>query len=77
MPFLSSRPIVKEIIKTETVQGEITVNLNLSVTINLDDNGKVNLAVKRIEEVPEQLILEIPDLEVSPEEMISFGQDVK
>jgi hypothetical protein len=66
--------IVKQF-TTQTVQGEVTINLNLVLTIHTDANGVISVdatpvPVKEIAEYVPQ----IPDIAV--EDLIDFGKDV-
>ena len=70
--FRPSR-IVTERITTKTVQGEITVNLNLTITINQE--GTVQVTASPTVELPKEDKFVIP--EFSQEEILSdFGQGI-
>ena len=67
--------------QTITEQGEVTVNINLVLTIKVDQDGNVNVmqqealptTTKKIQ--PESTMLELPDLG-EPEEIINFGKEM-
>ena len=69
--------------RIQTVQGEITVNLNLTITLNQDGSLGINVnpqqaATKQIEipEIEDTKFI-IPDFFDGPTELLSdFGEDV-
>lgn len=78
MPTLSTpQQIVREI-TTKTENGEVTINLNLCLTLKLDGKDIKLDGIRHTETVEQdRFSMEIPDIDVSPDEMISFGKDVK
>lgn len=59
---------------TVTTQGEVTVNINLTLTIEMDQTG--NLKVSAATKDTPDYITQLPDWEpVKPEELIDFGED--
>jgi hypothetical protein len=67
--------------RVQTVQGEITVNLNLTITLNQDGSLSIGatphspIALKKIDPVESTQFI-IPDFD-SPTELLSnFGEDV-
>lgn len=71
--------IVKEI-TTQTTQGEVTVNLNISLTIDINEFGEVSVGMSKkgvVDDIPDY-IAQIPDIEtVSENDLIDFGKDIK
>lgn len=73
--------IIKSNVTTETVQGEITINLNLTITINQDGSVAVGVAQEKKKlltetpEIPDTRFI-IPDFEGSSELLPDFGEDV-
>ncbi len=73
--------VYKSQIVTETSQGEITINLNLTVTINQDGslNVGVNAAPKKetydVPEIPDSKFI-VPEFESTSELLPDFGEEV-
>lgn len=77
--------ILKNLLNTgsqvTTQQGEVTVNINLMLTIQVDQDGKVHVAgethvpVSPIQKKIETTQYELPDLG-DPCEIIDFGKEV-
>ena len=58
---------------TESKQGEMTLNINLKLTI--EQNGNVSVATSKEKEIPDY-VMQVPDLEPI-NELIDFGKSVK
>lgn len=79
MPSIIKPTTVVKQITTQTTQGEITVNLNLTITLCVDQTGEVSLKVAptAAPEQPEYLT-HVPDWgPVNQEDLIEFGKDVE
>lgn len=77
--------ILKNLLNTgsqvTTQQGEVTVNINLTLTIKIDQDGKIDISgethlpVSPIHKKIETTQYELPDLG-DPCEIINFGKEV-
>ena len=64
---------------TETQRGEITVNINLTLTLQVDQTGEIKVSATPTVEPSkrQQPVMYIPELEpVNINELIDFGKDV-
>lgn len=84
--YLRPQTVIKEHhFTTNSVQGEVTVNINLTVTLQVDQNGAITMSAtptveprvaKKEKSVPDYMF-QIPDIEpVESGSLIEFGQDV-
>lgn len=62
-------------VTTETIQGEVTINLNLTITVNQDGSVGVATSAKKPEEKEEKMRFEMPDFD-SGEMLYGLGKDV-
>jgi hypothetical protein len=76
MPNVLRPSTVIRQITTETVQGEVTVNLNLTLTLHIDQSGDVsmNVSTTKPAETPDY-VPQIPDWDDG--DLIEFGKEVK
>ncbi len=72
--------VYKSQIVTETVQGEITINLNLTITLNQD--GSLNIGVEQpkkktydVPEIPDSKFI-VPEFEDSSDILPDLGEEV-
>lgn len=70
MPQLLKPTTVVREITTQTVQGEVTVNLNLVLTIHVDQDGTVGVKAENVPDFRETL----PDW--GEDEILEFGKEV-
>jgi hypothetical protein len=69
---------------TKTVDGEVTINLNLTLSIVVDQQGQISVSAapeviqpkKEVIKKEPEFVFQIPEVEVSSQELIDFGQDV-
>lgn len=61
-------------VETKTVDGEVTINLNLSITI--DDNGSVKVSPSVESTEPKKVVDSRPREEIIPTELLSAGDDL-
>lgn len=73
MPQLVKPTTVVREITTQTMQGEITVNLNLVLTIHVDQDGLVDVKATAEEKIPD-FRETLPDW--GEGEMLEFGKEV-
>jgi hypothetical protein len=75
--ILKPTQIIREThFNTTTSQGEVTVNINLTLTVQMDHGElKITPSIKKVDEIPDYIIPEWD--EIKPNELIDFGKDVK
>ena len=77
MPNILKPTTVVKQITTQTTQGEVTVNLNLTITLCVDQTGEMSLKVAPTKATPEYET-HIPDWgPVDNADLIEFGKDVE
>jgi hypothetical protein len=89
MPFII-KPVTT-VVREKTVttnQGEVTINLNLMLTLVVDQNGTVSVSAtpqtpSPMPTVPisakptkPEYVIQIPDIEVTDNLILDFGKDV-
>jgi hypothetical protein len=79
MPQIKSTT-VEHTITTQTVQGEVTLNINLTLNITTDKNGELQVTAApvvkpEIKKETLDYVPLIPDFDVG--ELIDFGQDIE
>ncbi len=73
MPHVIQQPtVIHQHLKTQTVAGEVTINLNLTITINQDGTVQIAAAPKDEQQVPDSLYV-IPEFD-SNEMLSNFGK---
>lgn len=81
MPLIFKPTIVKEHHYTETQRGEITVNINLTLTLQVDQNGAISVSASpTVVQKPEpqrDYCVQMPDLDIEETQLIGFGKEVK
>jgi len=74
MPTLSKPEIIRE--RITSVNGEVTVNFNITLSLKLDQSGNIVMSSNVSPEQDDKFIRQIPKIDVGSEDMISFGKDV-
>lgn len=78
MPSILKPTTVVKHLTTQTSQGEVTVNLNLTITLCVDQAGEVSLKVAPTPKATPEYETHIPDWgPVDNTDLIDFGKDVE
>lgn len=61
----------------QTTQGEMTVNINLTLNIKIDESGKMIVSAIPVQENKREELIVLPDIEeIEEHELIPFGSEV-
>lgn len=61
----------------QTTQGEMTVNINLTLNIKIDESGKMIVSAIPVQENKREELIILPDIDpINEKDLIEFGEDV-
>ncbi len=79
MPYIFKPTTIERHFTTSTTQGEVTVNINLTLKLEVGQDGEIKVAATAAPEAPQiktkkpEFSFQIPDFE--SEQLIEFGRD--